>query len=454
MTVGAAISLYEDAINNLLLKQNGSARSRNDDDELKVMKVLVARDQIEHQMSGQPITVDILTRIAQQDRRLKESVKAINNIVGRSTLTSWRESRQPPESAWWWSLELQETEPWYKLALTIFLWVCIAMALSFIVELVRRFVSSGVDIPSTILQGWLGFLVGSTIFQFAKQVAEVRSRQSNEKSASSKLRTRLILAVIIVLTALAMEYFRPTVAYYYSNKGVYERAGGQPSSPIESYQRSINLKPDDAIAHYNLASAYEAILEYEKAESEYLSAIRWNDQLYIVYPRLARLYILRRKDPANALRLIDTGLEKLDLLEQDERALAALNDQERQEIKKSWQRTRFALWKDRGWAELNLEHYGQAENALKKALEIRKDGAAALCLLAQVLEQKARKLETQPGKAQSLKAQKAKDEAIFQWEQCIANSNLQKDEIEPDWLSLAHERTEPEEESQKEKKND
>lgn len=445
MAIGAAISLYEEALNNLLLKRNRSAR-READDELKVMNVLVARDEIEHALSGQTITVDVLARIAHQDRRLKESVKAITNIVGRSTLSDWRETRQPPASAWWWSLDLQGTEPWYKLALTIFLWICIAMALSFIAEIVRRFVSSGVDIPSTILQGWLGFLVGSTIFQFAKQVAEVRSRKSGEKGVPSRFKTRLLLALIIVLTALAMEYFRPTVAYYYSNKGVYEREGGQPSSPIENYQRSINLKPDDAIAHYNLASAYEAILEYEKAESEYLSAIRWNDRLYIVYPRLARLYILRRKDPANALRLIDIGLEKLDLLEQDDQALAALSEQERQDIKKNWQRARFALWKDRGWAELNLEQYGQAENALKKALEIRKDGAAARCLLAQVLEQRARKLETQQDKAQKSKAQKDQDEAIFQWEQCIAHSNLQKDEIEPDWLSMAHERTEAEEE--------
>jgi tetratricopeptide (TPR) repeat protein len=178
------------------------------------------------------------------------------------------------------------------------------------------------------------------------------------------------------------------------------QASGKTTSAVESYQRAINLNSDSAQAHYNLATAYEDILDFDAALTEYQTAIRADPALYAAQVNLARLYNLRKLDYASALRLLNTALA----------------------LKPAAVDTQYSLYKNRGWAHFGLKLYGLAEEDLRKALALRADGAAAHCLLAQVLEAKSQR-----------------EAALASWDQCLAFDTAGEG-VEADWHAMAQER--------------
>lgn len=409
-----AISAYETALANLPLEKSGDSKT-------KVMDVFIARDNVAHALAENQAaaTSEVLGRIIELDQILKKAARRISSLVGRPTLPDWRESFQPPESAWWWSLDAHPAAgPRFisiRALLTWLCWILIAICLSFILEVMRRFLSAGADVPSIVLQGLLALLVGSTIIQLVGQLAAGSARQTGGKNTQPNRKTQFGLAALLVIAAVGMELMRSTVVIHYSNEGVLNKERGQLTTAIENYQRAISLKPDDSVAHYNLASAYEAVLEYDKAESEFQAAIRCNDQYCLAYNRLARLYMLRRSEYVSALTLLRLGLEKLELMK--ERNL--LNEVAYRDIK-------FALLRNRGWAYFGLGYFRQAADDLRAALEMRPRGAVAHCLLAQVLE-----AEKNP--------QRDRKKAMEEYGKCVAYSPLYSDN-EESWLSLARER--------------
>jgi tetratricopeptide (TPR) repeat protein len=208
----------------------------------------------------------------------------------------------------------------------------------------------------------------------------------------------------VLLIVFALHLSLPAFARYYNDHGVRLQRDSQISSAIEQFQRALSLNPDYAEAHYNLATAYEEVLEYDKALSEYQRAIEADDQFSDAYNNLARLYILRRNDPASALTLLDVALERDLGLDQTQQL-----------------RVRYSLLKNRSWAYLDLKYYGLATADLREALVLRTDGAAAHCLLAQVLE-----------------AQSDSKAALAEWEACLRYAK--GDLVEASWLGLARER--------------
>jgi tetratricopeptide (TPR) repeat protein len=174
------------------------------------------------------------------------------------------------------------------------------------------------------------------------------------------------------------------------------------TSAIENYQRAISLDADYAEAHYNLGTAYEDVLEYDKAISEYQTALIADRRFSHVTNNLARLYILRRASPSSyssALQLVNDELNR----SPKERNLE------------------YSLYKNRGWAYLGLNLHELAERDLRHALTLRADGAAAHCLLAQVLE-----------------AQEKPTEALAAWELCLAYDR--HDFVDAIWLGTAETR--------------
>lgn len=162
----------------------------------------------------------------------------------------------------------------------------------------------------------------------------------------------------------------------------------------------MSLDPDYAVAQYNLATAYEDVLQFDKAVAEYQAALATDPKFYAVYNNLARLYLLRRKDYAGALNVLNMALA----------------------LRPSEPYIRYSLYKNRGWAHFGLGLYDLATDDLAEALQSRNDGAAAHCLLAQVLE-----------------ANNKSDSATKEWEACVAYAPDNGD-VESIWLSLAQER--------------
>jgi tetratricopeptide (TPR) repeat protein len=396
-----ALSTYQAALNNLPVE-------KADDSPQKVMSVLVARDGVARALSDQqPPSTETVIRLAELDERLKAAATTINVIIGQATLVKWRETMQPPASAWWWHLDERvaaEDKPaplWM-----VFAGICIAISISLAVEISIRFLSTGADflgVFSVLSQVLLILLTGSTFTQAGmEELDRVLSRLGIERRFQDEWKAGLAFGVLLIL--LALRFLLPGIARYYNDQGVRLQQSGSVTSAIENYKRAISLNPDYAEAHYNLATTYEDVLEYDKALGEYQTALRTDPKLYLAYNNLARLYMLHQNDFTNALSLLNIALEmKLDL------------DRSQQTY------VQYSFLKNRGWANLGLKYLRLAETDLRQALMLRADGAAAHCLLAQVLE-----------------AQANSQAALTEWEACLRYEK--NDVVEANWLGLARER--------------
>jgi tetratricopeptide (TPR) repeat protein len=377
--------------------------------ESHVRDTLIARDsvaqsQVDADQRQKIINSDDLKKLAELDRQLKADAKKIVSAIGRPKLKDWREAIGAQQAAWWWSLDdrvpSERSTP--TIVLNYVLWIMIAIALSFILEIVRRFLNGSTDLASTVLQGLLALLATGTVVQGARQLIAQSSLKAGQSGYLTQ-RTLTVAVVILVGVAALMEWGRPKVAVIYNDKGVELYEQKQLTKAIEKYQRAISLDPSYAQAHFNMGNAYEDVLNYDKAISEYELAIMADQDFYRPYNNIARLYIIYRNEPLKALPLLDKALT-LHIDPQDDPTAI-----------------KYRLYKNRGWANLLLKNYKQAKVDLNQALSLVANGADAHCLLAQVLD-----------------GQKDAS-ALGEWTLCKILADQQKEEPEPNWSGLARE---------------
>jgi DNA-binding winged helix-turn-helix (wHTH) protein/Tfp pilus assembly protein PilF len=221
-------------------------------------------------------------------------------------------------------------------------------------------------------------------------------RQSSQRVKRHRIRTIALLIFLLLAAVAGIVEVLPSAARHFNNQGVELQGKGDLQSAINEYHRALLLRPSYPEARYNLADAYEEIPDYEKAADEYQKAIDSDVTLYAAYNNLARLYILRRKDPGEALRLIDRGLRS--------------NPQEAS--------VRYSLLKNAGWANFELRNYARAEQDLRRAMQLQADRGAAHCLLAKLLHGEGRDAD-----------------AKSEWESCLGYSS--QPEVEPEWRNEA-----------------
>lgn len=419
--LASAITAYEQAINDLTPSC----------DRLKVIQVLLARDSVATGLATESPTPAFVAKICDLDQTLKGKAADLNTRFGSAVLADWRDARKttsasasfPSIDAWWWSLDARSPgEDWKIRGLNYIFWGGIVISLSFIVESLRRFLSGEVGVLGTVLQALVTLLVGSTIVEIAKQVTALQSGKA-EGLKGKIIKRRFVLSILFVTIAFVMWFLLPQVVKYYSNRGVTERYQGELSNPISRYQRTISLDPSDAIAHYNLARAYESVAEYGKAEEEYKSAIRWDGRMSLAYDGLGHLSMAQKKDYLTGLRLVNSGLV----------AIEAQQKTNEFQSDDAYVRIRSSLLGNRAWAYFGLKYLTQSEDDLREVIKLRPNWAAPHCLLGQVLEEEA-KIPNSSAKPDS-------DEIKKSYLNCIALSHDQGERIEPEWLALAQERT-------------
>ena len=294
---------YQTALNNI-------PSQKVEDSESRVMRLLLARGSVGRELANkQPFSPETLHHIVELDQLLRMSAIAIQNIVGPSTLADWRETMQPPASAWWWSLDdpaVAEPKPnplWGVLAGFFF-----TVSLSLTGEISGRFLSGGPDflsVCSTLSQALLALLAASTFTAAGRHWVE---RMLLHLGIDRKFKDawKAVTALAVLLVMLMFRFSLPEVARWYNNRGLDLQRQGLLTRSIENYQRAVSLNPDYVEAHYDLATAYEDLLDYDKAITEYQTAIRGNARFYAAHNNLARLYILRRSNYARALKLSTT----------------------------------------------------------------------------------------------------------------------------------------------------
>ncbi len=389
-----AMSAYQSALENLLASGAG-------DREPLLLHVLLARDGIARALANSPITSETAGRLVELDEQLKTNVASHGTLADPNKL---RRTLQPSLSAWWWSLDETEHSPhplW-----TILASLCITVALSFTAEISRRFLSGGPDfvgVFSTLSQGLLTIVAGATFTQSGREAINTfLSRLGIHRRFQPTWKAGL--AFLLLTLVLALRLSLPSIARLYNDQGARDQQMGRMNSAIENYQRAVSLNPDYAQAHYNLATAYEDVWDFDKALTEYQIAIRADPRLFLAYNNLARLYLLRRNDNTNALALLNSALEVQFVADQTQQTAV-----------------RYALLKNRGWAYLGLKSLTLAETDLRQSLTLRPDGAAAHCLFARVLE-----------------ARGAPKDALTEWETCVRYEK--GDFVEANWIALARER--------------
>jgi tetratricopeptide (TPR) repeat protein len=401
---------FNDAINEyknkLQIMAEALDKVERDKVEDSVRDVLVARNNLAQLLKdNKSITADEFKLLSAADHELKNRAEAIISMIERAVLIEWRQAIQAPSEAWWWFLD--QHDPSIKLNYNLFLFLAglglITFSLSYILEFVRRFLTNGVDLASGVLLGLLGSIAGVTVYQVAKQFIEALSKPAKPWEMRNR-KPLYIIIIILILLAFGMEVLRPRIARFYNDRGVkyYERK--QLTNAIYDYQRAVSLNPPYSVAHFNLGNAYEDVLDYDKAMTEYQNAIQADSEFYRPYDNLARLYILYKDDSLRALTLIEKALP-LNIDPEDD-----ANE------------VHYRMYKNRGWANLKLKSFEQARIDLEQALSLRADGGDAVCLMAQVLEE-----------------QKRKQEAKRYWTLCRRLAADQRDEVEPNWSGLAQE---------------
>ena len=119
-------------------------------DEDAVLAILNARDHLAAALQTESgITPDILKRVIDLDRLLRQKAPFLNQNLKSERFAEWRESLNPPSDAWWWWLD--NFAPVHPLDRLDNLWnlisvVCWSVNISLLVNIASRFLSSGVGL--------------------------------------------------------------------------------------------------------------------------------------------------------------------------------------------------------------------------------------------------------------------------------------------------------------------
>lgn len=367
-----------------------------------VLSCLLARDEVVDGGGGIGASSTAeFSAILQADDALHRQASRIEREIGSATLARWRATRQPSEDAWWWHLDAvaeraSERTGWAALTLLLVL-----TSFGFVLDIGLRWLGAGADflgLFSGLVQSLLVLLIGSSF----TAVGNRWSRRALRAIGVGSHRFQEGKAVVALLLTIALglgswNLWRLSGFYYQS--ALSHHASGQVTRALEDFGRAVNLDPGSSAAHYQLAIALEDSLDYDRAVTEYQRALLADGMFVPAYNNLARLLMRQRGDFAAALRLLDQALA-------------------REPVEPS---LRYSIHKNRGWAYLGLNAPALAERDLRQALSLRPTGAAAHCLIAQVLEQTGRP-----------------DLARSEWEDCLRFERA--DYVEAAWIAMARAR--------------
>ncbi len=99
----------------------------------------------------------------------------------------------------------------------------------------------------------------------------------------------------------------PLATGLFNRNGVFALENGQYGTAVRDFRQAISLSPDDSHAHYNLASAYEALHKDAEAIDEYREAMELEEEFWPVYNNLGRLYLESEHNPDAALTVLLAG---------------------------------------------------------------------------------------------------------------------------------------------------
>lgn len=290
-----------------------------------------------------------------------------------------------------------------NLGLRLLSWLCGAALFILTAEITFRLLRYGADVVGMVITAAMGALTLLAILSLLPS----GQRFMTGLAARTKISRGYVLwsrapAATVALALVGLHLALPALAERYSDQGLIFQQNHQQAKALDQFQRAVSLNPSDAIALYNLGTAYEDLADFDRAEISYRAAIDIDPEFYAAYNNLGRILIMHKKDYEAALNYLNQARQR----------------SPREPL------VQYALHKNLGWALLGLANYRQAEAELRRALTLNQEGGAAYCLLAQVLEERPQ--------ADSVAAREA-------WANCLRYESS-GDYIDPVQLERARER--------------
>ncbi|WP_017717649.1 serine/threonine-protein kinase [Kamptonema formosum] len=257
-----------------------------------------------------------------------------------------------------------------------------------------------------------------------------RGRKINPWGDERKPPRWLAATVLLLIGVWGFWGLGRALAVYYYSRGLENHLARQWEEAESNYKQALKLNPNYAEVHSALGFLCQNRQDAECARSEYEKAIALDPNLAIAHLNLGILCEDRQdwecagtaywQAARNGLPAAYNNLARLRILQQDFDAAAELLSQGLQLAKDP--NTQYATLKNLGWAKLGQKRYFEAEETLRKAIELKGDRAPAYCLLAQVLES-----EHQP------------QNALPEWENCLRYASRYSPD-EAAWIDMARER--------------
>ncbi|HEX6096429.1 MAG TPA: tetratricopeptide repeat protein [Thermoanaerobaculia bacterium] len=365
----------------------------------ELLELLTLREEVAEAIAADLPPVAALEAVARADERLIASAPWLAAGPRSAKLAAVRRAVGARASSWWWRLDELDEHPGLSPVTLAIAGALLAAALALMADVAVRMLSGGVDalgVAGTLIQGFLALLAGGALTAAGRRwFARILQR----RHVPPRLHGRWVIASsagVLLLASIGWWSLR-LVSRHYSDRGAVLQSQDRLSEAIDSYARALRANPENEAAHHNMAWAEEALQNRESAIVHYRAAIARNSRRYHAYNNLARLHILSHDAPA-AIELLERGLAK--------------QPSDRDDL--------YTFHKNLAWAYLDLGLLVQADREIRTALRFR-DGAAAHCLQAQVLE-------------------KRSQDAGREWQRCLAGARAEKAVVEPVWVATATER--------------
>jgi Flp pilus assembly protein TadD len=371
----------------------------------KILTCLLTRDAVERNLR------EVLSRggaeAAEELVSLDVQLRALAPRLSDSAaaIADWRRSLKPPGEAWWWSPHavLSSRVAKIETAMELLTLTLLPVSLALAIDLAGRFGSEGGS-----LWGALAIILPTALGSLRIVASGFRERMAaflTEAGLEVRRWRPAFSAVILVgLLVICLLWFaRPAVSRYFNDRGVAHLADAeQPLADLAvarvHLERAVRFDPANPVAHYNLATVYEDLLEEEKALAEYQIAAAAG--LDLACNNLGRLYV-RRGEYGRAAALLRQAVE-------DMRAENSVD-----------QHLRYNVLKNLAWARIGQGRLGEARSLLEEAAGLMPNLAPAHCLLARAL--------AETGDAAG---------AVGQWRRCLAWADP-RDPDEDAWIGEA-----------------
>ena len=243
------------------------------------LEPLLARDAIEAALKGEgSVTAQNLEQLLQLDRQFRSQV---HRIFCEPEIHTCRDQLCPPDSAWWWFLEVEAPRPPAYLTQLDGLWklgaaACLALAATFMTKTVQAFSTQGFDVlgtMGTITQG-AGLVVvaqGTLTDQGKDRLHRSLNDLGVPQSWHEEVTFMIAVGLLVLSYGLHQNLYR--FSDYYYHLGQRQEAAQEWSNAKKSYARALDFNSGNDQALFGLGMLAEKLGEHQEAADIYHQGI-------------------------------------------------------------------------------------------------------------------------------------------------------------------------------------